>query len=108
MQTSQQASEWHLPTEPKPKNPRQSQSKVKVMLTVFFDYCGVVHSEFLPEGQTINKVYYLSILWRLRDLRQLSRFSGQLFSFAVFQVFTTILIKNDHIQGHRREENKEA
>ncbi|XP_060806375.1 uncharacterized protein LOC132903073 [Amyelois transitella] len=49
MQSSQQASEWRLPTEPKPKKPRQSRSKVKVMLTVFFDYRGVVHSEFLPE-----------------------------------------------------------
>lgn len=67
MQTSQQASEWHLPTDPKPKKPRQSRSKVKVMLTVFFDYHGVVHSEFLPEGQTVNKQYYLSVMQRLRE-----------------------------------------
>ena len=59
MQTSQQASEWRLPTEPKPKKLRQSRSKVKVMLTVFFDYRGVVHSEFLPEDLTVNKEYYL-------------------------------------------------
>ncbi|XP_011053283.1 PREDICTED: uncharacterized protein LOC105145454, partial [Acromyrmex echinatior] len=52
MQISQQASEWRLPTELKPKKSRQSRSKVKVMLTVFFDCRGVVHSEFLPEGQT--------------------------------------------------------
>lgn len=67
MQTSQQASEWHLPTEPKPKKPRQSRSKVKVMLTVFFDYRGVVHSEFLPECLTVNKEYYLSVMRRLRE-----------------------------------------
>lgn len=67
MQTSQQASEWRLPTEPKPKKPRQSRSKVKVMLTVFFDYRGVVHSEFLPDGQTVNKEYYLSVMKRLRE-----------------------------------------
>ena len=67
MQTSQQASEWRLPTKSKQKKPRQSRSKIKVMLTVFFDYRGVVHSEFLPEGQTVNKEYYLSVMKRLRE-----------------------------------------
>jgi hypothetical protein len=67
MQTSQQASEWRLPAEPKPKKPRQSRSIVKVMLTVFFEYRGVVHSEFLPQGQKINKEYYLSVIRRLRE-----------------------------------------
>ena len=66
-QTSQQASEWRLPTEPKPKRARQTRSKLKVMLTVFFDYRGVVHSEFLPEGQMVNKDYYLSVMRRLRE-----------------------------------------
>jgi hypothetical protein len=39
MQTSQQASEWRLTTEPKPIKPRKSRSKVKVMLTVFLSKC---------------------------------------------------------------------
>ena len=67
MQTSQQSSEWRLDNEPKPKKPRQSRSKIKVMLTVFFDYRGVVHSEFLPEGETVNKEYYLGVMKRLRE-----------------------------------------
>lgn len=67
MQTSQQSSEWRLDTEPKPKKPRQSRSKVKVMLIVFFDWQGVVHSEFLPEGQTVTKEYYLAVMKRLRE-----------------------------------------
>jgi len=54
--------EWRLPIEPKPKKSCQSRSKVKVMLIVFFDYRGVVHSEFLPEGQTVNKEYYLGVM----------------------------------------------
>lgn len=66
MQTSQQASEWRFDKEPKPKRPRQSRSKIKVLLTVFFDY-RVVHSEFLPEGQTVNKQYYLGVMRRLRE-----------------------------------------
>lgn len=53
MQTSQQVSEWRLPTELKPKKTRQTRSKVKVLLTVFFDYRGVVLSEFFPECQML-------------------------------------------------------
>lgn len=46
-----------------PKKARQS--GVKVMLITFFDMQGVVHSEFLPPGQTINQQIYREILWRL-------------------------------------------
>ena len=67
VETSQQSSEWRLQGEPKPKKPRQSRSKIKVMLTVFFDYRGVVHSEYLPPGQIVNKDYYLGVMRRLRD-----------------------------------------
>ena len=37
------------------------------MLSVFFGIRGVVHSKFLPEGQTVNKEYYLSVIKRLRE-----------------------------------------
>ena len=37
------------------------------MLTVFFDYRGVVHLEFLPEGQPAKDKYYLSVMRRLRE-----------------------------------------
>ncbi|WP_189514017.1 transposase, partial [Streptomyces narbonensis] len=40
---------------------------VKVMLTVFFDSEGVVHHEFLPHGQTVNKEYYIEVMRRLRE-----------------------------------------
>ena len=43
------------------------------MLTVFFDYRGVVHYEFLPPGQTVNKEYYLSVMRRLREAIRLKR-----------------------------------
>ena len=35
------------------------------MLTCFFDSRGIVHHEYAPEGQTINKEYYLQVLCRL-------------------------------------------
>ena len=41
---------------------RESWSKFKVMLIVYFDYCGVVPHELVLQCQTFNKKYYLSIL----------------------------------------------
>lgn len=32
-----------------------------------FDYRGVVHHEYLSLGKTVNKVYFLSVMERLRD-----------------------------------------
>ena len=42
-------------------------SKVKVMLTAFFESRGVIHHEYAPQGQTINKEYYRDVPRRLRD-----------------------------------------
>jgi transposase len=36
-----------------------------VMPTVLFDSEGIVHYEFLPEGRTVNKEYYLEVMQRL-------------------------------------------
>ncbi|UYV67562.1 hypothetical protein LAZ67_5001223 [Cordylochernes scorpioides] len=53
-ETTQQASEWRFKNEPRPKKARKAPSKVKVMLTVFFDYQGIVHHEFQQHGSTIT------------------------------------------------------
>jgi hypothetical protein len=37
------------------------------MLAGFFDIEGVVHHEFLRQGQTVNRWYYLEVLKRLRE-----------------------------------------
>ncbi|UYV63132.1 CLCN3 [Cordylochernes scorpioides] len=58
---------WKLPHEPRPKKARQVRSNVKVLLTVFFDCRGVVHHEFLPQGRTVNKEYYLQAMRNLRE-----------------------------------------
>jgi len=36
------------------------------MLICFFDSQGIVHTEFVPQGQTFNKQYYRDVLERLR------------------------------------------
>jgi hypothetical protein len=40
---------------------------------VFFDYRGIVHHSYAPEGQTINKEYYLEVICHLRDAVQCKR-----------------------------------
>jgi len=62
-----QSSQWKRPEEPRPKKVRQVRSSVKILLTVFFDYNGAVHREFLPQGHTVNKEYYLEVMRRLRE-----------------------------------------
>jgi hypothetical protein len=37
------------------------------MLMVSFGIEGVVHHEFLRQGQTVNRWYYLEVLKRLRE-----------------------------------------
>ncbi|XKL64927.1 hypothetical protein PGB90_005013 [Kerria lacca] len=52
--------------ETRPKKARMSKSKVKSLLIAFFDIKGVVHHEYVPAGQTINVVFYIQVLERLR------------------------------------------
>jgi len=47
---------------------RQVQSYIRVMLTVFFGSRGVVHHEYAPQDQKINKEYYLEVLHRLHNV----------------------------------------
>ena len=50
-----------------------SKSKIKVMLINFFDQKGLVHHEFVPEGQTVNQHFYKEVLGRLHDRVRRSR-----------------------------------
>ena len=36
------------------------------MLVCFFGSQGIVHKEFVPQGQTVNQFYYREILEKLR------------------------------------------
>jgi len=42
-------------------------SNVKTLLIYFFDANGIVHLEFIPNGQTVNQAFYLQVLKRLHD-----------------------------------------
>ena len=65
IETKAQSSQWKRPERPRPKEAHQVRSNVKVLHTVFFDCNGVVHHEFLPQGRTVNKEYYLEVTSRL-------------------------------------------
>ena len=72
--TKRQSLEWKSASSPRPKKARLFKSKIKVMLIVFFDVHGIVHLEFLPQGQTINQNVYKDILQRLmRSVREKRR-----------------------------------
>ena len=58
---------------PRPKKVRQVKSNVKTMMICFFDIKGLIHFEFVPHGQTVNQLFYLEVLKRLRDTVQRKR-----------------------------------
>ena len=67
IETKAQSFQWKHPKEPRPIKARQVRSNVKFVLTVFFDCNAVMLHEFLPQGCTVNKQYYLEVMCRLRE-----------------------------------------
>jgi hypothetical protein len=62
------SSQWSTSSSPRPKKERQVKSNIKTMLITFFDIDELVHHEFVPTGQTVNKKFYKTVLQRLRDV----------------------------------------
>ena len=62
-----QSYQWKRPERPRPKKAHKFRLIGKVFFTVFFNCNGVVHHEFLPQGHTVNKNYFLEDISRLRE-----------------------------------------
>ena len=70
-ETKIQSSQWKTTNSPRPKKARQSKSNIKVMVIVFLDCEGIVRSDFVPRGTTVNSGFYKGTLERLRnDMRR--------------------------------------
>jgi hypothetical protein len=54
-------------TQAKKSKASQVKSHVKSMLIVLFDKEGIVHREFVPQGQTVNHNFYIEVMRRLRE-----------------------------------------
>ncbi|UYV65532.1 hypothetical protein LAZ67_3004611 [Cordylochernes scorpioides] len=65
-ESKRQRCAWHTKSSLRPKKARMSNSRIKTMIIVFFDIRGIVHCEFVPQGQTVNSDFYLEVLRRLK------------------------------------------
>jgi len=65
--SKRQSMHWKSPISPRQKKARQSKSKFKAIMIFFFDIRGIVHVEWVPEGQTVNQVYYKEVFTNLRE-----------------------------------------
>ena len=63
--TKRHSAAWVGEISPWPKKLRFQKSRVKTMLVIFFNRQGVIHKEFVPEGETINTAYYKGVMERL-------------------------------------------
>ena len=53
---------------PAPKKFRLQKSTGKVLASIFWDQDCILLIDYLPDGQTINAEYYLSLLVKLKDI----------------------------------------
>ena len=71
-ETKRQSRQWKSVSSPR----RMQRSQVKVMRITFFDDQGMVHHEFVPQGQIVNQHFYKEVLTCLvNKIRQKRRAS---------------------------------
>lgn len=57
-----QSSEWHSPSSPRPAKFRRTQGNLKQLAIVAYDNMGVLVTDYVPVGQTVNGTYYATFL----------------------------------------------
>ena len=68
---------------------KAEKSAQKVMLTIFWDACGVIHKEYMARGTTINSTSYSVTLQKLKNRIQRIR-----------PIFTWFLLHHNNAQPH--------
>jgi len=71
-ETKRQSSKWVGETSPRPKKLKFQRSRIKTMLVSFSDSQGVVHKQFVPEGETVNAEFFKGVMDHL--LKRIQRF----------------------------------
>ena len=66
-ESKRQSMHGKSPSSWRQKKAQQSKSKFKAMVILFFDIWGIVYVDWVPEGQTVNQVYYKGVLTNLRE-----------------------------------------
>ena len=66
-ESKHQSKHWKSSSSPRQKKARQSESKFKAMMIVFFDSRGIIHVDWVPGGQTVNQVFYKEVLTNLHE-----------------------------------------
>jgi len=54
-ESKRQSMHWKSSSSPRPKKARRSKSKFKAMIIFFFEIRGIVHVDWVPEGQTVTR-----------------------------------------------------
>ena len=62
-ETKRQSSQWKHAGSPRPKKTRQSKSTHKHLMIPFSETTGVIYMHWFPSRQTVNKEYYVEVLW---------------------------------------------
>ena len=72
-EANQQSKQWKHPSSLPPKKAKTVPSAGKVMASVFWDAAGILLTDYLQKGQTINGAYYASLLTQLREKIKIKR-----------------------------------
>ena len=65
LETKQHSMEWQHSSSQHPKKFQVQNSAGKVLATICWDQGGILLTDYLPKGQTINAEYYSSLLVQL-------------------------------------------
>lgn len=66
-ETKRQSMHWKKSQSPRLKKARMGKSKFKAMMIVFFYIRAIIYIDWVPEGQTVNQIYYKNVLNTLRE-----------------------------------------
>jgi histone-lysine N-methyltransferase SETMAR len=64
--TQLEAKQWKRSDEPTPIRSRQQRTAGKMMMSIFWDKDGILLTDYLPRGHTVNGAYYAGLIQKLR------------------------------------------